>query len=121
MKHSLTRRDFLLQAAATAGAWPALFGAAPIAALRVASKPEHNTLPTGVPNSCSPGADPAKKFAGVFAILATPFDHADQIDWEDLEHEVNFCARAGAQDWCGPNSLGSFTCFPKMSACTGLK
>jgi 4-hydroxy-tetrahydrodipicolinate synthase len=108
MKHSLTRRDFLLQAAATAGAWPALFGAAPIAASRVASKPEHNTLPAGVPNSCSPGADPAKKFAGVFAILATPFDHADQIDWEDLEHEVNFCARAGAQGLVWPQLFGEF-------------
>jgi 4-hydroxy-tetrahydrodipicolinate synthase len=43
-------------------------------------------------------AAPAPKpFRGIFPILQTPFDSNDQIDWEDLEREVNYGVRCGAQ------------------------
>lgn len=49
-----------------------------------------------------------KKFRGIFAILETPFDGNDQIDWEDLEREVSFCMRGGAHGLVWPQLASEF-------------
>ena len=50
----------------------------------------------------------AVQFRGIFAIMQTPFDASDQIDWEDLEREVDFCIRAGAHGIVWPQLAGEF-------------
>jgi len=52
---------------------------------------------------------PAEKtFRGIFAILQTPFREDDLLDWDDLEHEVTFCVRAGAHGLVWPQLAGEF-------------
>ncbi|MBZ5543250.1 MAG: dihydrodipicolinate synthase family protein [Acidobacteriia bacterium] len=53
-------------------------------------------------------APATKKFRGIFAILETPFDANDQIDWEDLEREVSFCMRGGAHGLVWPQLAAEF-------------
>jgi 4-hydroxy-tetrahydrodipicolinate synthase len=60
------------------------------------------------PGNLSAGAGPAEKFSGIFAILSTPFDQTDQIDWEDLDREVKFCNRAGVQGLVWPQLAAEF-------------
>jgi 4-hydroxy-tetrahydrodipicolinate synthase len=87
MMHLLTRRNFLRQGIGTASALGGWFGKWPVAIAWAA---------------------PQGKFRGVFAILLTPFDPKDEINWEDLEREVNFCIRAGAQGLVWPQLWGEF-------------
>lgn len=47
-------------------------------------------------------------FRGVFAILQSPFNANDEVDWEDLEREVNFCVRAEAHGLVWPQLAGEF-------------
>jgi 4-hydroxy-tetrahydrodipicolinate synthase len=54
------------------------------------------------------GAPSKKDFRGIFPILQTPFDQNDQIDWEDLEREVNYGIRAGAQGLVWPQLASEF-------------
>ncbi len=51
---------------------------------------------------------PKKAFRGIFAILQTPFNLNDQIDEEDVEREVAFCVRAGAQGVVWPQLFSEF-------------
>src|SRR5574337_739876 len=53
-------------------------------------------------------APPKKTFRGIFAIMQTPFDQNDQVDWEDLEREVSFCMRGGAHGLVWPQLAGEF-------------
>jgi 4-hydroxy-tetrahydrodipicolinate synthase len=87
MKHPISRRDFLLQSSAGAGACWALF-----ASWRIGSA----------------SAAPAGNFHGIFAILQTPFNRDDQVDWGDLSREVNFCVRAGNHGLVWPQLAGEF-------------
>lgn len=50
----------------------------------------------------------AGSFRGIFAILQTPFNANDQIDEQDVEREVNFCVRAGAQGLVWPQLFSEF-------------
>ncbi len=50
----------------------------------------------------------AGDFHGIFAILQTPFDKDDQVDWEDLTREVDFCVRAGDHGVVWPQVAGEF-------------
>lgn len=50
----------------------------------------------------------AVQFRGIFVIMQTPFDPSDQIDWQDLEREVDFCIRAGAHGIVWPQLAGEF-------------
>jgi dihydrodipicolinate synthase/N-acetylneuraminate lyase len=97
MGRRLDRREFMRRAAATAIALPGL------ATLRPAG---------GIARVATMGAlanpQPPKSFRGIFAILQTPFDENDRVDWEDLEREVNFCERAGAHGLVWPQLAGEF-------------
>jgi len=89
MTPKLARRDFLRGAAGAALALP-LFTRAPfLSAARAA-------------------AGSGKAFRGIFAILQTPFTLRDELDEEDLEREVKFCVRAGAQGLVWPQLAGEF-------------
>ncbi len=88
MTRSLDRREFVRSVAASALALPWLN--CPVAARPLAISP------------------PPKPFRGIFAILQTPFDSNDQIDWEDLEREVNYCIRGGAHGLVWPQLAGEF-------------
>ena len=87
MHPSLTRRNFLLRSAAGLGV---------VGALSAKSR-----LPWV-------WAAPAGRFSGIFAILQTPFNPSDQLDWEDLGREVDFCVRAGAHGLVWPQLAGEF-------------
>ena len=87
MKQFTTRRDFLRQSAG---------GLAALSALLYTR--QGGTL----------WGAPAPRFAGVFAILQTPFNASDQLDWEDLAREVEFCLRAGAHGLVWPQLAAEF-------------
>jgi len=87
MKDSVSRRDFLLQSFAAAGTCCELLG----------------SWRTGSVCAASAG-----NFHGIFAILPTPFNKDDQVDWDDLAREVNFCVRAGDHGVVWPQLAGEF-------------
>jgi len=87
MKHSISRRDFLTRSSAGATACCGLF--------------------TSWRSNSALGA-PANDFHGIFAILQTPFDKNDQVDWGDLRREANFCVRAGDHGVVWPQLAGEF-------------
>ena len=87
MDRDLRRREFLRRAALAAVAFPWLARAETWRALAVA---------------------PPKALRGIFAILQTPFNRNDQVDWEDLEREVDFCVRAGAHGVVWPQLSAEF-------------
>ena len=89
MMPKFARRDFLRRAAGATLALP-LLTRAPILFAQMAPAPT------------------TKTFRGIFAILQTPFTVHDQLEEEDLEREVNFCARAGAQGLVWPQLAGEF-------------
>lgn len=91
MTRSINRREFVRRAAASAVALPMLARTGLAGAARAL-----------------PGPSQQKSFRGIFAIMQTPFDANDQIDWEDLEREVNYCVRAGAQGLVWPQLAGEF-------------
>lgn len=82
------RREFVRRAAVSAVALPWLARAEALRALAVA---------------------PAQKaFHGIFAILQTPFNLDDEVDWDDLEREVGFCMRCGAHGLVWPQLAAEF-------------
>jgi dihydrodipicolinate synthase/N-acetylneuraminate lyase len=88
MHEKVDRRQFVWRAALAAASlpWLAHLERAPVLAAR----------------------PPEKRFRGIFAILQTPFDQDDQVDWEDLAREVKFCVRAGAHGLVWPQLAGEF-------------
>jgi len=84
MKHSISRRDFLLQTTAGAAACCALF------------------------ESGRADSAPAGNFHGIFAILQTPFNQNDEVNWDDLAREVSFCIRVGDHGLVWPQLAGEF-------------
>ncbi len=81
MISKLSRRRFLRRAAGAAAALPWL---------------AHTALARAV------------RFRGIFVIMQTPFDASDQVDWQDLEREVDFCLRAGAHGIVWPQLASEF-------------
>lgn len=88
MDGRFNRREFVRRAAVAAAALPWFARSEMLRALVVVS--------------------PQKTFRGIFAIMQTPFHQNDQLDWEDLEREVNFCVRAGAHGLVWPQLAGEF-------------
>ena len=84
MGYSTSRREFILRGAAVCGG-----------------------LLAGWRNVLASAA-PAGSFHGIFAILQTPFNKDDQVDWDDLAREVNFCVRAGDHGLVWPQLAGEF-------------
>lgn len=80
------RREFVRRAALAAVALPWLARAEAMRALAAAQKP----------------------FRGIFAILQTPFNQNDELDWEDLEREAAFCMRCGAHGLVWPQLAAEF-------------
>jgi dihydrodipicolinate synthase/N-acetylneuraminate lyase len=68
-------------------------------------------------------AEPAaeKNFHGIFAILQTPFALDDRMDEDDLEHEVNFCVRCGAQGLVWPQVFGEFATLSEQDRRRGAE
>jgi len=89
MTSKFARRDFLRRVAGAGLALP-LLSRVPI--LSVARESD----------------EPGKAFRGIFAILQTPFTLHDELEEEDLEREVSFCVRAGAQGLVWPQLAGEF-------------
>ncbi|MGH9650880.1 MAG: dihydrodipicolinate synthase family protein, partial [Terriglobales bacterium] len=88
MAPKFDRREFVRRAALAGVALPWLARAEVLRALVVA---------------------PAQKaFRGIFAILQTPFNQDDELDWEDLEREVAFCMRCGAHGLVWPQLAAEF-------------
>lgn len=50
----------------------------------------------------------SREFRGYFPILQTPFQADGRIDLDDVEREVNFCIRAGADGLVWPQLLSEF-------------
>lgn len=48
------------------------------------------------------------EWKGIFAILVTPFHDDLSIDWETLEHEVDFCLECGVHGLVGPAIASEF-------------
>lgn len=48
------------------------------------------------------------RWAGIYAILVTPFHDDLSIDWASLERQVEFCLQAGAHGLVGPAIAGEF-------------
>jgi dihydrodipicolinate synthase/N-acetylneuraminate lyase len=84
----IARRDFLLSASRGSLALPLLTSKAL--------------------GAWTPAESPVKSFRGIFAILQTPFTLDDQFDEEDLDREVKFCVKAGAQGLVWPQVFGEF-------------
>ena len=87
MNATISRREFLLRGSAAAGACCALFASSRRGSAHAAS---------------------GGNFHGIFAILQTPFNNDDQVDWGDLGREVNFCVRAGDHGLVWPQLAGEF-------------
>ncbi|MFB3920719.1 MAG: dihydrodipicolinate synthase family protein [Terriglobia bacterium] len=88
MARKLDRREFVRRAALAGVAMPWLARAEVLRALVAA---------------------PAQKaFRGIFAILQTPFNQNDEIDWEDLEREVAFCMKCGSHGLVWPQLAAEF-------------
>ena len=87
MKPSISHRDFLLRALGAAGVCGGVLA----------------SWPTG---SAAPA--PTGNFHGIFAILQTPFNTDDQVNWDDLGREVDFCIRAGDPGVVWPQLAGEF-------------
>ncbi len=101
-KPSCSRRNFLLRGTLALAAGGTIAASGNL--LRAA---EFGPAFSGV-SSASARADAANKFSGIFAILSTPFDPADEIVWDDLQREVNFCVRAGVQGMVWPQLFAEF-------------
>lgn len=108
MKHSLTRRDFLLQSTTASGVFATLVGGRQMWPARADPPAGLGASRAWIPGNASPGKSRAANFSGIFAILSTPFDQTDQVDWEDLDRETVFCIRAGAQGLVWPQLAGEF-------------
>jgi len=88
MSRKFDRREFVRRAALAAVALPWMARAEALRALVV---------------------PPAQKaFHGIFAILQTPFNLDDEVDWDDLDREVGFCMRCGAHGLVWPQLAAEF-------------
>ena len=101
MKNKFARRDFLLRAGGGVLAMPLL------------------ARPCIMP--AMPAERTAKGFRGIFAILQTPFTLGDKLDDDDLDREVNFCVKAGAQGLVWPQLYGEFNVLSEAERLRGAE
>lgn len=69
---------------------------------------------------CAAGA-PAKAMRGAFIILNTPFTSMGQVDWEDLEREVEFVDRGGCQGVVWPQGSSGVTTLTRDERLHGME
>lgn len=66
-------------------------------------------------------ADPAKPLRGIFIIMATPYTDSGQVDWEDLEREVDFLDRAGVHGMVWPQMASEYDRLTKAERLRGME
>jgi 4-hydroxy-tetrahydrodipicolinate synthase len=59
-------------------------------------------------NAAESTANQAKPMRGIFVIMATPFTESKQIDWEDLEREVEFMDRCRVHGMVWPQLASEY-------------
>jgi dihydrodipicolinate synthase/N-acetylneuraminate lyase len=101
MTQQFARRDFLLSAGRATLALP--------------------FLTTDSLRAWAPVEGGVKSFRGIFAILQTPFTLGDLMDEDDLEREVNFCVRGGAQGLVWPQLYGEFNVLSEAERLRGAE
>jgi len=71
----------------------------------------------------SPQLDAAtdKPLRGIFPIMATPFTSSNQVDYEDLEKEVEFMARCGASGMVWPQLASEYQYLSRQERRRGMQ
>lgn len=73
---------------------------------------------TGLEVTAAP--DPQKRLRGVFIILNTPFTTAGEVDWTDLEREVDFVRRGGCSGIVWPQGSSGVTTLTRDERMHGM-
>jgi len=63
----------------------------------------------------------AKPLRGIFIIMATPYTDSGQVDWEDLEREVDFLDRCGVHGMVWPQMASEYDRLTKQERLTGME
>ncbi len=71
----------------------------------------------------APSIDAAgpKGMRGVFIILNTPFTHAGEVDWDDLEREVDFVERGGCHGVVWPQGSSGVATLTREERLRGME
>lgn len=78
-------------------------------------------LAVGAPASASAQAPPTKGMRGVFIILNTPFTHTGDVDWADLEREVEFVERGGCHGVVWPQGSSGVATLTREERLRGME
>ncbi len=62
-----------------------------------------------------------KPLRGIFPIMATPFTSSNQVDYEDLEKEVEFMARCGAHGMVWPQLASEYQYLSREERRRGMR
>jgi 4-hydroxy-tetrahydrodipicolinate synthase len=62
-----------------------------------------------------------KPLRGIFPIMATPFTSSNQVDYEDLEKEVEFMARCGAHGMVWPQLASEYLYLSREERRRGMR
>jgi 4-hydroxy-tetrahydrodipicolinate synthase len=77
------------------------------------------TLAAALPRPLS-AAQP-KSLRGIFPIVATPFTKTNQVDYDDLEREVDFLERCGAHGIVWPQNASNYRSLTKEERFKGME
>lgn len=69
----------------------------------------------------SQSAAPARPLRGIFIIMATPYTDSGQVDWEDLEREVDFLDRCGVHGMVWPQMASEYDKLTKEERRRGME
>lgn len=64
---------------------------------------------------------PAKPLRGIFIIMATPYTDSGQVDWEDLEREVDFLDRCGVHGMVWPQMASEYDKLTRDERLRGME
>jgi len=62
-----------------------------------------------------------KALRGIFPIMATPFTSSNEVDYEDLENEVEFMSRCGAQGMVWPQLASEYQYLSRDERRRGMR
>lgn len=66
-------------------------------------------------------ADERKPMRGIFPIMATPYTSSNQVDYEDLEKEVEFMTRCGADGMVWPQHASELKWLKREERLRGMR
>lgn len=69
----------------------------------------------------SAASEAGKRFRGVFIILNTPFTSSGDVDWADLEREVDFVRRGGCSGIVWPQGSSGVTTLTREERLRGME